>query len=98
LTEAGSLPLKYLGIPIHYRRLINKEWNPVENRFEKKLGCWQGKLLSYGDRLILINYVLTIMPMFLLPFLEIPKRVLKILDFYRSRFSGRVTNINENTD
>jgi hypothetical protein len=54
-----ALPFKYLGIPIHYRRLLNKEWNPVENWFEKKLGCWQGKLLSYGDRLALINSILT---------------------------------------
>jgi hypothetical protein len=37
--EAGSLPFKYLGIPIHYRSLLNKEWNPVETRFERKLGC-----------------------------------------------------------
>jgi hypothetical protein len=65
---------------------LNKELNPVEDRFEKKLGCWQGKLLSYGDRLILINSVLTSLPMFMLSFLEIPKGVLKRLDFYRSRF------------
>ena len=57
--EAGSLPFRYLGVPIHYRKLLNKDWNPVENRFERKLGCWQGKLLSYGDRLVLINSVLT---------------------------------------
>ena len=84
--EVGSLPFKYLGIPIHHRKLLNKEWNPVENRFEKKLGCWQGKLLSYGDRLVLINSVLTSLPMFMLSFLEIPKGVLKRLDLYRSRF------------
>jgi hypothetical protein len=84
--KASSLPFWYLGIPIHYRRLLNKEWNPVENRFEKKLGCWLGKLLSYGDRLILINLVLTSLPMFMLSFLEIPKGVQKRLDFYCSRF------------
>ena len=84
--EVGNLPFRYLGIPIHYRKLLNKEWNPVERRFEKKLGCWQGKLLSYGDRLVLINSVLTSLPMFMLSFLEIPKGVLKRLDFYRSRF------------
>jgi hypothetical protein len=96
--EAGSLPLKYLGIPIHYRRLLNKELNPVEDRFEKKLGSWQGKLLSYGDRLILINSVLISLPMFMLSFLEIPKGVLKRLDFYRSSFSSKVTSLRENTD
>ena len=84
--EVGSLPFKYLGIPIHYRKLLNKEWNSVEKRFGNKLGCWQGKLLSYGDRLVLINSVLTSLPMFMLSFLEIPKGVLKRLDFYRSRF------------
>lgn len=84
--ESGSLPFKYLGIPIHYRKLLNKEWKAVEDRFEKKLGCWQAKLLSYGDRFVLINSVLTSMPMFMLSFLEIPKGVRKRLDFYRSRF------------
>ena len=58
----------------------------MEDRFERKLKNWIGKLLSYGDRLILINSVLTSLPMFMLSFLEIPKGVRKRLDFYRSRF------------
>ena len=56
------------------------------DRFEKKLSCWKGKLMSYGGRLILINSVLTSMPMFLLSFFEVPVGVRKRLDFYRSRF------------
>jgi hypothetical protein len=84
--ETGSFPLKYLGIPIHYRKLRNGEWKPVEDRFENKLSNWMGKLLSYGDRLILINSVLTSLPKFMLSFFEIPKGVRKRLDFYRSRF------------
>jgi hypothetical protein len=84
--EAGSLPLRYLGIPIHYRKLKNSEWKSIEDRFEKKLHAWVGKLLSYGDRLILINSVLTSLPMFMLSFFEIPKGVRKRLDFFRSRF------------
>ena len=58
----------------------------MEDRFEKKLGCWAGKMLSYGDRLVLINSVLTSLPMFLLSFFQIPVGVHKRLDFYRSRF------------
>jgi hypothetical protein len=84
--EAGTLPFRYLGIPIHFRKLTNAEWVTVENRFAEKLGCWKGKLLSYGDRLVLINSVLTSLPMFMLSFLEIPIGVRKRLDFYRSRF------------
>jgi hypothetical protein len=84
--EIGSLPFKYLGIPIHYRKLLNKEWKTVEDRFDGKLGAWVAKMLSYGDRLVLINSVLTSLPMFLLSFFEIPKGVRKRLDYYRSRF------------
>lgn len=53
---------------------------------KKKLSCWKGKLVSYGGRLVLINSVLTSMPMFLLSFFEVPIGVRKMLDFYRSRF------------
>ena len=84
--ELGSLPFTYLGIPIHFRKLRNGDWKVVEDRFEKKLSSWIGKLLSYGDRLILINSVLTSLPMFMLSFLEIPKGVRKRLDMIRSRF------------
>jgi hypothetical protein len=78
----GSLPFRYLRIPIHYRHLLNIEWKPIEDRFEKKLGSWIGKLLSYWDRLVLINSVLTSLPMFLLSFFKIPKGVRKRLEFY----------------
>jgi hypothetical protein len=84
--EVGALPFKFFGIPIHYRKLLNKEWKPLKDRFERKLASWIGKMLSYGDRLVLINSVLTSVPMFLLSFFEIPKGVRKRLDFYRSRF------------
>jgi hypothetical protein len=58
----------------------------VEDRFEKKLACWIGKLLSYGDMLVLTNSILTSLPMFILSFFELPKGVRKRLDFYRSCF------------
>ena len=84
--ELGASPFTYLGIPIHHRKLTKREWKSIEDRFEKKLGCWKGKLMSYGGRLILINSVLTSMPMFLLSFFEVPVGVQKIVDFYHSRF------------
>ena len=33
----GAFPIRYLGIPIHYRRLSNKDWLKVQERFEKRL-------------------------------------------------------------
>jgi hypothetical protein len=84
--DAGSLPFRYLGILIHYRKLRNSDWYPVETQFESKLGCWKEKLLSYDDRPVLINLVLTSLPMFMLSFLQIPVGVRKHLNFYRYMF------------
>jgi hypothetical protein len=84
--ESRTLTFRYLGIPIHHRTLRNAEWNLIESRFASKLGCWRSKILSYGDRLVLINSVLTSLPMFMLYFLEIPVGIRKQLSFYRSSF------------
>jgi hypothetical protein len=43
-------------------------------------------MLSVGGRLVLINFVLSSFPMFMLSFFEISKGVLKKLDYYRSKF------------
>jgi hypothetical protein len=40
----------------------------------------------YGDMLVLINSVLTSLPVLMLSFLEIPKGVRKIFDYFRSNF------------
>ena len=84
--EVGSFPFRYLGIPIHHRRLRNSEWKEVIERLEKRLASWKGKLLSLGGRLTLINSVLTNLPMYMMSFLEIPKGVIKKIDYFRSRF------------
>ena len=33
----GSFPVKYLGIPIHFRKLSNNDWKVIEQIIEKKL-------------------------------------------------------------
>ncbi|WVZ52991.1 LOW QUALITY PROTEIN: hypothetical protein U9M48_003986, partial [Paspalum notatum var. saurae] len=58
----------------------------VEEKFENWLSRWKGKLLSIGGRLVLINSVLSSLPMFMMFFLEVPRGVLKRLDYYRTHF------------
>jgi hypothetical protein len=79
-------PFIYLGIPMHHKELTNADWKLIEEKFEKRLSCWKGKLLSYGACLALINSVLSSLAMFMMSFFEVPKAVLHKLDFYRSRF------------
>jgi hypothetical protein len=84
--KEGIFPFRYLGIPMTHRKLSNKDWRLVEERFQKKLSSWKGKLLSYGGRIVLINSVLSSLPMFMMSFFRIPKGVREKLDYYRSRF------------
>jgi hypothetical protein len=74
--KKGIYPFKYLGLHMHYKKLNNKDWAMIEERIEKNLSSWKGKYLSVGDKLVLINSVLSSLPMFMLSFFEIPKGVL----------------------
>jgi hypothetical protein len=71
---------------MHHRQLLNSECKKVEERFEQKLSCWKAKYLSYGGKFVLLNSVISSLPMFMMSFFEIPKGVIKNLDHYRSRF------------
>jgi hypothetical protein len=72
--DMGSFPFRYLGIPMHHRKLMNKDRKYVEQRFQKRLNCWRSKMLSVGGRLVLINFVLSLLPMFMFFFFEVPER------------------------
>jgi magnesium-transporting ATPase (P-type) len=56
----------------------------IEERIEKRLSSWKGKYLSVGGRLVLINLVLSSLPIFILSFFENPKGVLEKIDYFRS--------------
>lgn len=63
--KRGELPFRYLGLPIDRERLRNKDWKKTEDKFEKKLSCWQGRLLTSGGRLVLINSCLSNTPLYM---------------------------------
>jgi len=96
--DLRTFSFRYLGIPMHHRKLMNKDWKHVEERFQKRLNCWGSKMLSVGGRPVLINSVLSSLPMFMLSFFEVPRGVLKKLDYFRSPFFGRTTNTRKNID
>jgi hypothetical protein len=84
--KKDSYPLRYLGIPMHFRKLYNSDWKMAEERIGKTLSSWKGKYLSVGGRLVLISSVLTSLTMFMLSFFEVPKGVLEKVDYWRSQF------------
>jgi hypothetical protein len=35
----GQYPFRYLGIPMHHKKISNAKWKVIEEKFEKKLSC-----------------------------------------------------------
>ena len=41
--NSGNFPIRYLGIPIRYRKLSNNDWVRIQERFEQRLSVGKGK-------------------------------------------------------
>jgi hypothetical protein len=39
--DLGQYPFRYLGIPMHHKKISNVNWKIIEDKFEKKLSCWK---------------------------------------------------------
>ena len=73
-SQTGT-PFSYLGIPVGSSPTSRSVWQPIINKFESKLASWKHRCLSMGGRITLINSVLTALPIYLLSFYRIPKKV-----------------------
>ena len=82
----GKIPFKYLGLPIGSdpRRLA--VWEPVIERIKNRLSEWKRRSLSFGGRVILINSVLSSLPIYYMSLFKAPKGVLQKIDQYRRGF------------
>ncbi|KAK6789742.1 hypothetical protein RDI58_013542 [Solanum bulbocastanum] len=54
----GTLPFKYLGVPLASRKLGVDAYLPLIEKITKKITCWSAKQLSYAGRIQLIKAVL----------------------------------------
>lgn len=57
----GSLPIKYLGLPLIHRKLGYYDCSPFLDKLRARISSWIASKLSYGGRLQLINSVLLVM-------------------------------------
>jgi hypothetical protein len=81
----AKLPMKFIGMPIDERKLAVSKWDPIAEKMGKKLSGWKGNMLSAGDILTLVNACLSGITLYMLAFLEAPKRFLKKADIIRKR-------------
>jgi hypothetical protein len=58
----GSFPFRYLGVPLHFAKLRKENLQPIIDHIIMKISGWQGKLISYEGKLILIKACLASNP------------------------------------
>ena len=64
--RVGSLPMKYLGMPLGTSFKTASIWNPILEKMEKKLLGWKRVYLSKGGRLTLLKSILSSLPPYFL--------------------------------
>jgi len=80
------LPSSYLGLPLGAKFKDKSIWNPIIDRFERKLSGWKSKHLSKGGRLTLIKSVLSSLPTYFLSLFPLPTSVANKLESIQRKF------------
>ena len=91
-TPIETLPIRYLGLPLTDRRLKTKDWQPVVEKVEKRLGGWRGRLLSRGGRLILVKAVLSAISTYFMSAFRMPVGVRRRIESAMRSFFWRGTD------
>ena len=87
--RVGSLPMKYLGMPLGSSFKTTSIWNPILEKMEKKLSGWKRLYLSKGGKLMLLKSTLSSLPTYFLSLFTIPKAVATRLESIQRNFLWR---------
>lgn len=75
----GSLPFKYLGVPLSSQKLSVMQCQPLVNRIMQRITCWASRLLSYARRVQLIKSVVFGIQTYWSQIFVLPQKVLKLI-------------------
>ncbi|XP_074299886.1 uncharacterized protein LOC141631065 [Silene latifolia] len=76
----GSMPFRYLGVPIQAGRLTKKECTSITEKMVARIRGLGAKKLSYAGRITLINSVLNTLYNYCATMFIIPKSVIKRIE------------------
>ena len=85
-TSIGSLPMRYLSLPVKKGRTSRTDWDPIIEKVERRLEGWQAKLLSRAGQLVLLRSVFAAIPIFQLSLYKLSIEVGKRLEGLMRRF------------
>lgn len=89
----GSLPFTYLGLLVGTTKPKIKDFLPLINRCERRLGGISSMLIQ-ARRVQITNVVLSSLPTYYMCTLELPKTVIKQIDKVRKNCLLRENNVN----
>jgi hypothetical protein len=78
-TSISSLPSNYLGIPLIDNPLRNISWEDLLSKFRKRLPSWNFCSLNILGHLILLEFVLQDLPVYMFSALATPIFILTII-------------------
>nr|XP_009614467.1 uncharacterized protein LOC104107386 [Nicotiana tomentosiformis] len=82
----GTLPFKYLGVPLSTKKLILLQWQPLIEKITSRITSWSAKKLSYAGKTQLFKSVLFGIQAYWAQLFLIPEKVLKTIDAYCRSF------------
>ncbi|XP_071728977.1 uncharacterized protein [Rutidosis leptorrhynchoides] len=84
--NVGTFPLEYLGIPIGLSNNKIAMWELIVLKFKKKLAVWKGRCLSFRGRLVMVNAVISNLPLHYMSIYKAPIAIIKQLESFRRNF------------
>ena len=76
----GSLPVRYLGVPLISSRLLYRDCKVLVEKLESRVNDWRNKFLSLAGRLQLIRSVLSSMHIYWASVFILPSRIIHDLE------------------
>jgi hypothetical protein len=73
--KRGVTLFKYLGLPAEANPRKVATWEPMLKVIRGRLGSWGNKHISLGGRIVMINAVLSAIPVFFLSYMKMPLKV-----------------------
>lgn len=84
--ELGTLPVRYLGLPLMSKRMTVSDYTPLLDRVRKCISSWTARQLSFAGRLKLLGSVIHSITNFWMPVFRLPKQCISEIDKMCSAF------------
>jgi hypothetical protein len=78
--KLGSFPFKYLGVPLHHKKLKRKDIQPVVDKVINSIRGGKGILISYNTRLTLLKTCLASIPIYLMSVIRFSKWAIEAIN------------------